>query len=106
MDISRRKILINAFFKSQFNYCPDKDESVSIHHQHIQKLGIEMFKVFNDENPQIVNEIFHIRDRPLMNFDKDRVFISLQLIPFSAVQKVYDFSVRKSGNLYQMILKP
>ena len=99
MNISRRKILMNAFFKSQFNYCPliwmcynrslnhkinrlherclriiysdkkssfdellDKDESVSIHHQNIQKLGIEMFKVLNGENPQIVNEIFHIRD--------------------------------------------
>ena len=90
MDISRRKILMNAFFRSQFNYCPliwmcynrslnhkinrlhkrctriiysdkkssfdeflDKDESVSIHHQNIQKLGIEMFKVLNGENPQI-----------------------------------------------------
>ena len=40
----------------------DKDESVSIHHQNIQKLGIEMFKVLNGENPQIVNEIFPIRD--------------------------------------------
>ena len=27
-----------------------------------QKLGIEMFKVLNGENPQIVNEIFRIRD--------------------------------------------
>ena len=99
MDISRRKILMNTFFRSQFNYCPliwifynpslnhkinrlhercfqiiysdkkssldellDKDESVSIHHQNIQKLGIEIFKVFNGENPQIVNEIFHVRD--------------------------------------------
>ena len=77
MDISRRKILMNAFFRSEFNYCPliwmcynrslnhkinrlhgrclriiysdkkpsfdellEKDESVSIHHQNIQKLGI------------------------------------------------------------------
>ena len=37
-----------------------------------------------------------------MNFDKDHVFISAQLIPFPAVQKVYDLSVRKSGKLYQM----
>ena len=39
-----------------------KNESVSIHHQNIQKLGIGMFKVLNGENPQIVNEIFRIRD--------------------------------------------
>ena len=99
MDISRKKILMNAFFRSQFNYCPliwmcynrslnrrinrlherclriiysdkefsfdellDKDESVSIHHPNIQKLGIEMFEVLKGENPPIVNEIFRIRD--------------------------------------------
>ena len=39
-----------------------------------------------------------------MNFDKDHVFISLQLIPFSVVQKVYDFSVLKSGKLHEMML--
>ena len=61
-----------------------------------------MFKVLNGENPQITNEVFRIKNGKCMNFDKDHVFISLQLIPFSAVQKVYDFSVRKSGNLYQM----
>ena len=40
----------------------DKDKSVSIHHQNIQKLGIEMFKVLNGENLQFVNEIFFIRN--------------------------------------------
>ena len=99
MDISRRKIIMNASFTSQFNYSPliwmcyncslnynvnrlrercvpiiysdkkssfdellDKDESVSIHHQNNQKLDIEMFKVINFENPQIINGIFCIRD--------------------------------------------
>ena len=99
MDIYGRKILMDAFFRSQFNYCPliwmcynrslnhkinllheiclliiysdkkstldellDKDESVSIHHQIIQKLRIEMIKVLKGENPLIVNEIFCIRD--------------------------------------------
>ena len=141
MNISRRKILMNAFFRLQFNYCPliwmcynrslnhkinrldekslwiihsekessfaellDEDESVSIHHQNIQKLFIEMFKVLNGENPQLWMKFFVSGMRPLMNFDKDPVFISLQLILFSAVQKVYDFSVRKSESLYQMIL--
>ena len=96
---SKRKLLVNAFFKSQFNCCPliwiccnccknhktsrlhdrclesfiairnlafiellDQDESVSVHHQNIQKLGIKMFKVLNDENPEIANEIFRIRN--------------------------------------------
>ena len=42
--------------------------------------------------------------RPLNNFDKDRIFISLHLILFSGVQKVFNFSIQKSGNLYQMTL--
>ena len=139
MGISIRKILMNAFFRSQFNYCPliwmyynrslnhkinrlherclriiysdkkssfdellDKDESVSIHHQNIQKLGIEMLKVLNGENRQIVNEIFRIRDETSYELRQGSCFH--KLIPFSAVQKVYHFSVRKSGNLYHMIL--
>ena len=88
--------------KSSFDKLLDENESVSIHHQNIQKLGIEMCKILNGKNPQIVNEGSGMR--PLMNFDKDRAFIFLQLIPFSAVHKVCNSSVRKSGNLYQMIL--
>ena len=48
--------------KSCFDELLDMDESVSIHHQNIQKLGIELLKVLNGENPQIVNEIFRIKD--------------------------------------------
>ena len=99
MDVSKSKVYMNAFFRSQFNYCPlnwiyynrslnhkinqlherclriifsdkksnfdellDKNESISIHYQNIQGLRIEMFKVLNDGNPQIVNKIFCIRD--------------------------------------------
>ena len=142
MDISRRKILMNVFFRSQFNYCPliwmcynrslnhkinrlherslriifysgkksssdellDKDESVSIHHQNIQKLGIEMFKVLNGENPQIVNAVFRIRDETSYEPRQGSCFHVPSVRTVSAVHKVYDFSVRKSGNLYQMLL--
>ena len=48
--------------KSCFDELLDMDESVSIHYQNIQKLGIELLKVLNGENPQIVNEIFRIKD--------------------------------------------
>ena len=48
--------------KSSFDELLEKDESVSIHHQNIQNLGIEMFKVLNGESPQVVNEIFRVRD--------------------------------------------
>ena len=49
--------------KSNFDQLLDKDESVSMHHENIQKLGIKMFKVLKGENPQILNEIFRIRDK-------------------------------------------
>ena len=45
-----------------FDELLDKDESVSIHHPNIQKLGIEMFEALKGENPPMVNEIFRIRD--------------------------------------------
>ena len=47
---------------SSFDELLDKDESVSIDHQNIHKLGIEIFIVLNGENPQIANEFFLIRN--------------------------------------------
>ena len=59
----------------------DKDKSVSIHHQNIQKLGIEMFKVLNGENPQIVNAVFRIRDQfvPFQRYIKYTISLSENL---------------------------
>ena len=54
--------IIYSVKKSSFGELLDKDESVSIHHKNIQKLGIEMFKVLDGESPQMMNEIFCIRD--------------------------------------------
>ena len=125
MDISRRKVLMKAFFRSQFNYCPliwmcynrslnhkinqlherclriiysdkkssfdellHKNESVSIHHQNIQQLGIEMFKVRNGENPQIVNKIFRIRDET-----------SYELRQRSCFQRYRKCTISRSENL-------
>ena len=141
MDISRRKILMNAFFRSQFNYYPliwmcyngslnhkinrlherclriiysdkksrfhellGKDESVSIHHQNIQKLGMEMFKVLNGENPQIVNEIFRISDETSYELRQRSCFhIPSVNTVFSGTESIR-FLGPKTGNLYQMIL--
>ena len=90
MELPKRRILMNAFFKSQFNYCPtiwmfnkrslnnkinrlherclriiyndkhsnfeellNKDNSVSIHHNNVHALDIEMYKVANSMSPEI-----------------------------------------------------
>ena len=44
--------------KQNFAELAERDDSVSIHHQNIRFLAIEMFKVFNGIRPQIVKEIF------------------------------------------------
>ena len=99
MELTKRRILMNAFFDSQFNYCPlicnlnneinrlherclrviyndktssfeqlpENDNSVSIHHRNIQTLAIEMHQVTNGLSPQIMNEIFQIREESRYN---------------------------------------
>ena len=99
MGTTKKRILMNAFFKLQFNYypllrmscnrslntkinrqherclrivCNDKksnfnellvkDGSVSIHHQNLQKVTVEMFKVSRRLGPEIVNESFQFRE--------------------------------------------
>ena len=99
MELPKRHILMNAFFKSQFKYCTiiwmfhsrclnnkinrlherclrmiyndkisnfeellNKDNSVSIHHSNIHALAIEMYKVANDMSPDIMNEVFKLRN--------------------------------------------
>ena len=100
MGTTKKHIIMNTFFKSQFNYCPlvwmccnrslntkinrlherclrivyndkksnfnellVKDGSVSIHHQNLQKLAVEMFKVSRGLSHEIVNELFQFREQ-------------------------------------------
>ena len=97
MELPKRRILMNAFFKAQFNYCPAvwmfhsrslnneinrlherclrimyndkhsnfeellvKDNSVSIHHDNIHTLAIEIYKIANGICPEIMNNIFKV----------------------------------------------
>ena len=47
--------------KTNFNELLVKDSSVSIHHQNLQKLAVEMFEVSRDLSPEIVDESFQYR---------------------------------------------
>ena len=99
MELPKRLILANAFFKAQFNYFPiiwmfhshclnnkinrlherclriiyndkisnfeeflNKDNSVSIHHNNIHAVAIEMSKVANNMSPDIMNGVFKLRN--------------------------------------------
>ena len=104
MKLPKRRILMNAFFKAQFNYFPiiwmfhsrclnnkinrlherclrmiynekisnfeellNKDNSVSIHHNNIYALAIEMCKGANDASPDMMNGVFKLRNTPHYN---------------------------------------
>ena len=99
MELPKRCILMTAFFKAQFSYCPIvsmfhsrslnnkinrlherclriiyndkrssfeellvKDNSVSVHHNNIHTLAIEMYKVVNGTSPEIMNDVFKVRN--------------------------------------------
>ena len=97
MELPKRRILMNAFFKAQFNYCPaiwmfhsrssnnqinrlserclriiytdkrstfeellPKDNSVSVHHNNIHAIAIEMYEVVTGISPEIMNKIMKV----------------------------------------------
>ena len=45
-----------------FNERLEKDGSVSIHHQNLQKPDVEMFKVSRDLSLEVINKIFQFRE--------------------------------------------
>ena len=51
-------VLRTAIKTSNFKELHKTDGSVSIHHQNIRFLAVEMFIVFKDISPQVVKEIF------------------------------------------------
>ena len=97
MELPKKRILINAFLKVLFNYCPviwmfhyrflnnkinrlherclriiyndkrsnfeellAKDNSVSVHHNNIHALAIEIYKVANGISPEIMSQVFNV----------------------------------------------
>ena len=99
MELPKRCILMNTFFKAQFNYCPVvwiiysrtlnnkisrlherclriiyhdkcsnfeellvKINSVSVHHNNIHTVVIEMYKVVSGMSLEIMNDVFKLRD--------------------------------------------
>ena len=49
--------------KSSFNELLVKDGSAFIHHQNLQKLADDMFKVLRGLSPEILNELFQFREQ-------------------------------------------
>ena len=82
---------------SAFNELIEEVGSVSIHHQNLQKLVAEMFKVSRAISPEIINEIFQFR--------KEKTYELRQRSQFhipSVVQNVLNFSDRRCGHWCQI----
>ena len=104
MDFNKKRLLINAFFMSQFNYCQlvwmchnrtknnkinrlherclrlmyndkmssfkdllVKDNTVSIHQRNLRALAIEMYRIRNGLAPEIMAEMFPLREKGRYN---------------------------------------
>ena len=44
-----------------------KDGAVTIHERNIQMLAIEMYKVIKGDSPEIIREIFQLKERDIYN---------------------------------------
>ena len=50
-------------YSSDFNSLLEKDKSVTIHHQSIIALSLEIYKSVNKLNPLFMKEIFHLKQQ-------------------------------------------
>ena len=55
---------------SNFEEFLNKDNSISIRHNNIHALAIEMYKVANDMSPDIMNAVFKLRNTPHYNLGR------------------------------------
>ena len=74
-----------------------KDSSVSIHHQNLQKLAVEMFKVSRGLSFEIVNELFQFREQISYKLRQRPQFQTPGFIQFLVVQKALSFLGRMYG---------
>ena len=49
--------------RSLFEDLLEKDDSVSIHHKNLEALAIEMFKLHTKTSPEIMQEVFLVKEQ-------------------------------------------
>ena len=61
--------------KSYFENLLDKDKSVSTHHKNLRSLAIEMYKVHCGISPEVLNDLFPLRQADQYNLRNRSQFI-------------------------------
>ena len=69
---------------STFKVLLEKDNSVSIHYRNIQAPAIEMYKVATGMSPEIMNEIFQLREKSHYNprYTSEFIIPPIQCLPW------------------------
>ena len=65
--------------RSSFEDLLEKDNSVSIHHKNLQALAIEMFKVHTKTSPEIMQEVFLVKEQGNYNLRNQTDFVIPQV---------------------------
>ena len=66
--------LIYSDKRSSFEDLLEKDNSVSIHHKNLQALAIEMFKLHTKTSPEIMQEVFWLRNKEIIICEIKQIF--------------------------------
>ena len=64
---------------TSFEELLEKDNSVSIHQKNLQVLTTEMFKIYQETSPEIMQDIFSIREQGHYNLRNINNFIILKV---------------------------
>ena len=65
--------------RSSFEDLLEKDNSVSIHHKNLQALAIEMFKVHTKTSPEVMQEVFQVKEKGHYNLRNQTDFVIPQV---------------------------
>ena len=90
---------------SNFEELLTKDNSVSIHHSNIHALAIEMYKVANDMSPDIMNEVFKLRNTLHYNLQHTSHFLQTQSIMSITELNWHLVQDQRFGSKYLLKLK-
>ena len=71
--------LVNNDKRSYLEDLLEKDNSVSIHHKNLQALAIVVFKVHTKTSPEIIQEVFLVKEQGNYNLRKQTDFVIPQV---------------------------